>query len=293
MACLSCNHHAWNCRIHHESADALWRSRGMQDARDAAAREFLYQRHLVRRIPRRLRWLDGDQEFLRRRDAAANERGDVHLVFSGRYRTGHPAVKQPRLTRGAPIWLALYENDPNFLTRLNGMFHGLLVDRARGTATLFNDRYGMHRIYYHEAKDAFYFAAEAKAILAVLPELRDRRSAGAGRIRLLQLRPGESHHLQKHSHPAGRIRAGIFRTVPSRKRTPTSIPRNGRTRSRSKPNLLRELRDVFSRNLPRYFNGRQQVGMTLTGGLDTRVIMAWHKPAPAFASLLHVWRHVP
>jgi len=46
--------------------------------------------------------------------------------------------------------------------------------------TLFNDRYGMHRIYYHEAKEAFYFSAEAKAILAVRPELRvmDRRSLG-------------------------------------------------------------------------------------------------------------------
>src|SRR5208282_1514358 len=50
--------------------------------------------------------------------------------------------------------------------------HGLLTDRQRRTATLFNDRYGMHRIYYHESKEAFYFAAEAKAILAVRPELR-------------------------------------------------------------------------------------------------------------------------
>ena len=34
---------------------------------------------------------------------------------------------------------------------------------TKQTVTLFNDRYGMHRIYYHEAKEAFYFAAEAKA----------------------------------------------------------------------------------------------------------------------------------
>jgi asparagine synthetase B (glutamine-hydrolysing) len=49
---------------------------------------------------------------------------------------------------------------------------GLLADRSRGTAILFNDRYGMHRLYYHASKDSFYFAAEAKAILAVRPELR-------------------------------------------------------------------------------------------------------------------------
>ena len=31
---------------------------------------------------------------------------------------------------------------------------------------------------------------------------------------------------------------------------------------------------------PATFNGHQRVGMTLTGGMDTRVIMAWHEPAP-------------
>jgi len=40
------------------------------------------------------------------------------------------------------------------------------------------------------------------------------------------------------------------------------------------------LRDVFVRKLPRYFNGNEQVGVSLTGGLDTRIIMAWRKAAP-------------
>jgi asparagine synthase (glutamine-hydrolysing) len=41
----------------------------------------------------------------------------------------------------------------------------LVADRSRGTATLFNDRFGLQRVYFHEADDAFYFSAEAKAIL--------------------------------------------------------------------------------------------------------------------------------
>ena len=41
-----------------------------------------------------------------------------------------------------------------------------------------------------------------------------------------------------------------------------------------------ELREIFSRNLPRYFNGQERVGMSLTGGLDTRMIMAWQKSSP-------------
>ncbi|MGH7896573.1 MAG: hypothetical protein ACREQQ_01380, partial [Candidatus Binatia bacterium] len=75
-----------------------------------------------------------------------------------------------------------YEADPEFPAGLNGRFHGLVADRAEGTATLFNDRYGIDRVYYHEAKDGFYFAAEAKAILAVRPELGTIDSRGLGEL---------------------------------------------------------------------------------------------------------------
>jgi asparagine synthase (glutamine-hydrolysing) len=41
-----------------------------------------------------------------------------------------------------------------------------------------------------------------------------------------------------------------------------------------------ELRSVVSGTLPRYFTGQQQMGIAMTGGLDTRVILACHPPAP-------------
>ena len=40
------------------------------------------------------------------------------------------------------------------------------------------------------------------------------------------------------------------------------------------------LRDAFTTSLPRYFNGRERIGVSLTGGLDTRIIMAWRKAPP-------------
>ena len=49
-----------------------------------------------------------------------------------------------------------------------------------------------------------------------------------------------------------------------------------------------ELREVFSRNLPRYFNGQERIGMSLTGGLDTRMIMAWQKPPPDRSRVTHL-----
>ena len=92
------------------------------------------------------------------------------LAFSGE-EFPEPGTAQRLRAQGheldvdGPSYLVhLYEDDPSFPAGLNGRFHGLLADRNRGTAVLFNDRYGMHRLYYHQSKDAFYFAAEAKAI---------------------------------------------------------------------------------------------------------------------------------
>src|SRR5208283_3016605 len=36
----------------------------------------------------------------------------------------------------------------------------------------------------------------------------------------------------------------------------------------------------FARSLPRYFAGHEQIGMSLTGGLDTRMILACREPDP-------------
>ena len=116
----------------------------------------------------------------------ASEQGNAILVFSGEDHSD-PGTLARLKQRGhafkadGPGYLIhLYEEDPTFPAGLNGWFHGLIADRTRGTATLFNDRFGMHRLYYHESKDAFYFAAEAKAILAVRPELRRINPQGLG-----------------------------------------------------------------------------------------------------------------
>ena len=60
-----------------------------------------------------------------------------------------------------------------------------------------------------------------------------------------------------------------------------SIPGNGKTRKGSIRNPITGNSGRFSAQiLPRYFNGHQRVAMSLTGGLDTRMVMAWHKPQP-------------
>src|SRR5580704_11292748 len=115
-----------------------------------------------------------------------NERRDVTLIFSGE-EFPEPHIIAALRERGheftpeGPSYLVhRYEDEPDFPKGLNGRFHGLTADRTRGTVTLFNDRFGLQRLYYHEAKDGFYFAAEAKAILKVRPELRTLDAKGFG-----------------------------------------------------------------------------------------------------------------
>src|SRR5579872_4965968 len=117
---------------------------------------------------------------------ARNERGDVTLVFSGEEFPNPDILPELRhrghtfAPKGASYLVHRYEEEQDFPKQLNGRFHGLISDRARGTVMLFNDRYALQRLYYHEAKDAFYFAAEAKAILKVRPELRQIEPRGLG-----------------------------------------------------------------------------------------------------------------
>lgn len=215
-----------------------------------------------------------------------NERGDIVLIFSGEE---YPEPGTARRLKGqghelqtdGPSYLVhLYEEDSTFPAGLNGRFHGLLTDRTRGTTTLFNDRYGMHRIYYHESKEAFYFAAEAKAILAVRSELRKADPRGLGEY----VACGcvlENRTLFAGIDLLAPASAWVFQDGSLRRRGEYFQPQEWENQEPLEPEAYyQELRETFSRNLPRYFNGRERIGVSLTGGLDTRMIMAWHKAQP-------------
>jgi asparagine synthase (glutamine-hydrolysing) len=215
-----------------------------------------------------------------------NERGDV-LVFSGE---DYPEPGTARRLKekghdceeGGPSYLVhLYEEDTNnFFKNLNGRFHGLLVDQASQAATLFNDRFGLQRIYYHEAQDAFYFSAEAKAILAVRPELRNIDPTGLGEY----IACGcvlENRTLFKGIYALPPGSAWRIRKQGVEKKAPYFGPREWEEQEPlDEEGYYQHLREAFTSRLPRYFNGREKIGVSLTGGLDTRIIMAWRKAEP-------------
>jgi len=216
-----------------------------------------------------------------------NEGRQVVLVFSGE-EFPEPGTHQRLRAHGhqldhpASSYLVhSYEEDSSFPAGLNGRFHGLLIDRNRQSALLFNDRYGMHRIYVHESKDAFYFAAEAKAILAVRPQLRSLNPRGLGEF----VACGavlENRTLFDGIELLPQASAWTFRNGSLERKSNYFHPKEWEDLEGLDPtSFCRELTDVFGRNLPRYFSGHEQIAMSLTGGLDTRMIMAWQRCQPA------------
>lgn len=213
-----------------------------------------------------------------------NEDRSVCLIFAGEEfscsgETGAPSDR----AASSPLrsLLSLYQKDGlAFLSQLNGCFSGLLIDLRRGLITLFNDRFGLGRIYYHESPGGFYFASEAKAILAVLPELRRIDQRGLAEFfvvgcvlqnrtlfRDIELLPPAAAWT---FHRDGRVEKRRYFDPETWERQPTL----------DRAAYEERLTEVFSRIAPRYLKSTQRVAMSLTGGLDSRMLLAWAKTKP-------------
>jgi asparagine synthase (glutamine-hydrolysing) len=211
---------------------------------------------------------------------AQNERGDISLIFSGEE---FPDPHTIRFLRdrghevkpdGASYLVHVYEEDVRFPASLNGRFQGLVVDSRQGTAALFNDRYGMHKLHYHESEDAFYFG-EAKAILKVRPELRKMDLRGMAEM-VVEGRVPENRSIFEGIGTLPPAANWIFQNGSILRKDSYFHPREWEDQECLTPeSYYQELRDVFGQILPRYFNGHEGIGLSLTGGLDTRMIMAW------------------
>jgi asparagine synthase (glutamine-hydrolysing) len=210
-----------------------------------------------------------------------NGQQDACLIFSGEEFGGNGNAGNGSPNGGRASYLVnSYQEDSEFPAGLNGLFHGIAVDQKRGTAMLFNDRFGMRRVYYYQSNEAFYFAAEAKAILAVVPELREADFRSIGEFVTCGCVLGDRTIFKGISAlPAASVWS--FRKGEIEHKNSYFHPREWEQQSPlDAESQYTELRDTFARNLPRYFCEADRIGMTLTGGFDTRIIMAWHAATP-------------
>jgi asparagine synthase (glutamine-hydrolysing) len=214
-----------------------------------------------------------------------NDRGDLVLILSGEDFSAPLQAKgketRPQFER-QPVFRmpASWGRDADFPACLNGRFQGLLVDYVRRVSTLFNDRYGLHRLYYHQATDAFYFAAEAKALLEVQPSLKRIEPRAMGEYITCGCAL-ENRTIFEGIHILPGAAKWTVRNGWVDKKAFYFSPREWEEQEVLEPEeYYQQLRHVFASNLPRYFVSGQPIGLSLTGGLDTRMILAWHQPLP-------------
>ncbi|MBN2738810.1 MAG: hypothetical protein JXR70_17640 [Spirochaetales bacterium] len=177
----------------------------------------------------------------------------------------------------ASFVLALYEQlGADFVTELNGWYHGIIVDLKKECVILFNDRFGVQKIYYHETEEVFYFASEAKALLSVLPELRrfDEKSLGEYFTYDSVLEFRTLFHNINAIQPSS---IWTFSSEGVKKQTYFHASEWEEQESIADGDFYNTLDQVFLDTLPQYFRG-EKIGMSLTGGLDTRLIMACRNP---------------
>jgi asparagine synthase (glutamine-hydrolysing) len=216
-----------------------------------------------------------------------DETREIFLVFSGEDFTEQTEIDHLRArghrfdSRNGSYLVHLYEElGLKFAEKLNGWFSGVLVDFREEKIVLFNDRYGLERIYFHEDSEAFYFSSEAKSLLKVLPQVRELDPVSVGELfscgcvlqnRTLfsgiSLMPGSSMWI-------------FSRNQRVEKRTYFSLELWENQTPLSGLQYYERLRETFERVLPRYLREGERVGVSLTGGVDSRMIMAWAGGSP-------------
>ena len=216
-----------------------------------------------------------------------NETGrrDPRLFRRGILRNREPSAasrsKGIEFEADGPSYLVhLYEEDPSFPKGLNGRFQGLLVGpRSRHSDAV--QRPLRHApAVFPRIQRSFLFCGRGQSDSSSSSRTAACRPAGFRGVCCLWMRAGEPHSLRGCQRFASGFSLDFSGRLVESKNTYFE-PREWEQQEALDPESYhRNLREAFSRNLPRYLNGKERIGMSLTGGLDTRAVMAWQRFPP-------------
>lgn len=217
-----------------------------------------------------------------------NDERTIALLFTGEEFSDPSTVPadapgaQGTTEHSARTLLAWYEKLglQRFLETLNGTFSGLILDRRTNEAHLFTDRFGLGRLYVHEGDGEVLFASEAKSILSAAPATRRLDPRGVAEYSscgcVLQNRTlFEGISLLPQGScwtfgPGLQLRKQVYADMAKWAAQPRL----------SESDFYDALKSTFGRIVPKYLRGKLPIGMSLTGGLDGRMIMACSGMAP-------------
>jgi asparagine synthase (glutamine-hydrolysing) len=205
----------------------------------------------------------------------------VKVLFHGDLHNG--AALQARLKQlgeppaddAAGIVAALYRKEGRKAARsLEGSFCAVVLDEAAGTIVLINDRLGSYPLYWFHAGDRFVFASELRAALKAhpRPELNPRavadflkygfpfgdKTLAAG----VDLLPSGS--TLAYQWPAGTVSIEPYASI-------AELYRQADLDERA---YQADVEQAFAGAMDRAVAGSHRYGLSLSGGLDTRVMLS-------------------
>lgn len=179
-----------------------------------------------------------------------------------------------RTLADAEFLLRLYEETgTRHLAQINGSFNFAIWDKRKSKLVLANDRFGVRPLYYSSISNRLLFSSEAKGIL---------RCPGFN----AELEPAALPELFAFGHLLGErtLFRGISLLLPASvlEFGPDGLGQKQYWRmyehvqpSSNRPNdVLAEVKDAFKEAISRQQSGPTNVAISLTGGVDSRAIIA-------------------
>lgn len=171
-------------------------------------------------------------------------------------------------------------NGADFVKSLNGEFNILIWDEGKNQVVLLSDRYGLRPLQYGEAQNSFVFAPEGKSVAAGL----DRSLRLDHRMVLNWLSVGRA--LFEGRTFFDEIRALPAAAVVTWKAGRTTVEQHWdyayHPRSCVDDDFVDEVADAFRRAVQKRIVPGLRYGITLSGGLDSRLIASALAPACDF-----------
>jgi asparagine synthase (glutamine-hydrolysing) len=218
---------------------------------------------------------------------ARSEDGSITLLLHGEVFTSDDQLaflrrKGHRLSESdASHLVPLYDElGDGFFEKLNGMFCGVVANSRTRKLQLFNDRLGFEKMYCCEEDGVFHFSSQAKSLLQVIPRTRQFDRQGLAQFLAYGCTlDGTPLYKGVSQLPPGSVWEFAPKS-PVRKRAYFQPEDWQIDRSISSQAFQESFNETFRKVLPKYFEGKLSAGISLTGGWDTRMIMAGHHAQP-------------
>jgi len=169
------------------------------------------------------------------------------------------------------------EKGEEFFRCLNGQFAGLLADCKKRVIYLFNDRFGFGRIYYRKLNNEIYFSTEAKTLLELFPDCRDFDYEALADYLVCGCTLNNKCLFKNISilPPASvwKICENGFKD--QLKSYGLSFIDDNQRDSLSADQYYDNLKTTLQNTIPNYFPKDIPIGISVTGGKDTRIILSF------------------